>query len=304
MIVKREPFGEEEIFSFDNGELSFGATTFGAIITAIRFMGQDCVAGHKDFLGYKNDRAAMGGLVGRVANRIKDGTFCLDKKEWILDKNELGNCLHGGWTRFEKLHWDATLLSNGVEFSHISPAGEQGFPGDLSIKARYTIEGNLFIMDLSATTSEKTIVSLTNHNYYTLISSSVENEASQSPNPPRHTLYLNCDEYLEVDDTKCPTGRRLLATCDFDFHSPRVLSRDYDTCFLTHAKERDVVKAAILNSNTIKMTLWTNQRGVQLYTAGRAVCLETQRLFYDIPLITLNTGEVYRSLTKLEFEKN
>lgn len=305
MPCTQQDFGESKLYKVDNGEITFFAMDYGATLTKLIFNGRNVVLGYNTFNEYKTGGGSLGGIVGRVANRIKDAKFTLYNKTYTLDSNELGNCLHGGYTRYNKIMWECSdcTLDNCVEFHRVSKALEQGFPGNLDITIRYYIKNNTFTMEYFATTDITTIVSLTNHSYYNLFGNvDIKNDTSLK-NTNQHNLLLDCDKYLAVDDTNCPTGERVAVSGDYDFRKTRAILRPYDNCYITNALENDAIKIGTLYGRDLAMTILTNQKGLQLYTGNNFVCLETQRLPNEIEPMILKPNELYHSVTHLKFFK-
>ncbi|XP_053056985.1 galactose mutarotase isoform X4 [Acinonyx jubatus] len=118
--------------------------------------------------GYLQKQPYFGAVVGRVANRIAKGTFMVDGKEYKLAVNNGPNSLHGGVRGFDKVVWTPQVLSNGVQFSRISPDGEEGYPGELKVWVTYTLDGGELMVNYRAQASQTTPVNLTNHSYFNL----------------------------------------------------------------------------------------------------------------------------------------
>lgn len=337
--MKISSFGPEaHVFDFSKGKVravvsDFGCTIINLFVNDKNGKSVDVVLGYDDFEDWLNGTEAHNALVGRFANRIAGGTFELDGKKFTLDKNSGENCLHGGFTRWEKIIWNAEPFENdeeaGVVFSGTSAAGEQGFPGNLSVRVKYSLnKNNELCLEFFAKSDEATPVNLTNHAYFNL---------NGQGSILDHTIQLECDEILEAKDM-IPTGKFLSLKEEensvFDFRVPKKAGKDikqidegirgYDHCYLTHGKEQEAVYAGFLESEEsgIKMEILTNQRGLQLYTGnwldgikGKAgvvhcshdgVCFEAQR-FPDSPNRSefgnciLRPGQEYHSITIYRF---
>lgn len=160
-----------------------------------------------------------GATVGRVANRISGGKFCVEGKEYRLPLNDGENHLHGGINGFDRKIWEFELVETpthvGVEFSYISPDGEEGYPGNLNVKASYLLSRlcNDLTISFEALTDKATPVSLTNHTYWNLSGNFCRDVKD-------HTLHLNCDKYVAVDSSLIPTGNLDCVSSTFlDFSS-------------------------------------------------------------------------------------
>lgn len=138
--------------------------------------------------------------MGRVANRIAKGTFTLDGKKYQLPINREPNSLHGGIRGFDKVLWTPRVLANGVEFSRVSPDGEEGYPGELRVWVTYTLDSGELVINYRAQTSQPTPVNLTNHSYFNLA-------GQGSPDIYDHEITIDADAFLPVDETLIPTGQ-------------------------------------------------------------------------------------------------
>ncbi len=60
-------------------------------------------------------------------------------------------------------------METAFTFSRLSPDGEQGFPGNLTVAITYTLNDDKELMiDYYAVGDEDTIENMTNHSYYNL----------------------------------------------------------------------------------------------------------------------------------------
>ena len=123
-------------------------TNYGAIITELHVpdrRGQlaDIVLGFDDLDGYLAGHPYFGAIAGRCANRIGGGEFTLDGQSYQLEKNDGPNHLHGGVKGFDKHVWDATAMETpsgpAIRLERVSPRGEEGYPGNLTVSVVYTL---------------------------------------------------------------------------------------------------------------------------------------------------------------------
>ena len=148
--------------------------------------------------GWLTNTSYFGSTVGRFGNRIKDGKFTLDGKEYTLaTNNEPGGipcALHGGLKGFDKVLWSGKPTdANGVEFTYVSKDGEEGYPGNLTVKVTYTLtEANELKWEASATTDAPTILNIVHHSYWNL-----SGDPTKAIND--HMLMLNAPNYLPTD---------------------------------------------------------------------------------------------------------
>jgi aldose 1-epimerase len=317
--------------------------TYGGIITSIRVpdrSGQfdNVTLGFDTLRAYETKSPYFGALIGRYGNRIGSAAFTLGGSTYRLLANDGANTLHGGGKGFDKVVWRATPLPNdvevGLELTYLSPDGEEGFPGNLSVKVVYTLTvDNALRIDYTATTDKLTVVNMTNHAYFNL-------GGSGSGTILDEILQIHADRFTPGDDALIPTGEvSEVAGTPFDFRQPKVIGRDirsphpqivagrgYDHNFvLNRADETSLVKAAfVYDPKTGRgMEVWTTEPAVQFYSGnfinGTLVgssgtvyrqsdgfCLETQH-FPDSPNHThfpsteLQPGDTYRTTTIYKF---
>lgn len=319
-------------------------TNYGAIITSIVVpdrkgnMG-DVALGYDRVEDYMNavDKPYFGAIVGRYGNRIAKGSFSIDDQTYTLAVNNGENHLHGGVIGFDKVVWDAKLISgdgyDGVEMSYTAKDGEEGYPGNLSIKITYKLTGdNEIIVDYHATTDKATPVNLTQHTYFNL-------KGEGNGDILGHELMLNAKKFTPVDAGLIPTGElRDVAGTPFDFTTAKAIGRDigqeneqltfgggYDHNWVLDKGKEAITLAARVHEPTTGRTLeiQTTEPGIQFYCgnfldgrlkgkAGNAYvhrggfCLETQH-YPDspnqekFPSTILRPGEEYTTTTVFKF---
>lgn len=279
------PKGEVTLFTITNASgASVVLTNIGAGIVGVNVPDKngklaDVAMGYADVLSYFYDGACSGKVPGRYAGRIAKGQFCIDGKEYQLAINNGPNALHGGPEGFHNQVWDATVIENGVEFSRVSPDGEENYPGTLIAKAIYTFDDdNVLTLNLQATTDAKTIVNLTNHCYFNLA-------GHDSGSVLDHLLRLNADKYVPTDDTLIPTGELLpVEGTPMDFTEEHTIRRDFNADFpaLKYGKGYDnswVIRGRDINKMTEaavltdpesgrRLVVSTNQPIVHIYTGN------------------------------------
>jgi aldose 1-epimerase len=266
----------------------------------------DVVLGYDTLEGYLNDNSThFGSVVGRYGNRIALGKFSIDGKSYQIPINNGANALHGGPIGFDRYVWEAHEIANGVEFAHVSPDGDMGFPGTLTAKVRYTLTGNTLRLDYSASSDKPSVVNLTNHAYFNL-------RGDDQGTILDENLEINADRFTPVDGGLIPTGILApVAGTPLDFRKPEVvgarinsdyeqikLGGGYDHNFVLNGNAGTLRLAAIMTDpeSGRRMTVETTEPGVQFYTGnfldgsftGRhgvkhsGFCLETQH-FPDSP---------------------
>ena len=241
---------------------------------------EDVVLGYADPADWLDDGPCAGKTPGRFANRIAQGRFSIDGKEYQLTCNNGPNALHGGPTGFYNRDWDAEEIPGGVRFSRLSPDGEEGYPGNLNVTVTYLWDDdNRLTIDFSATTDSPTIVNLTNHAYFNLAG---HNAGSAMD----HMLQLPCSRYLRTDSTDIPSGDiPPVNGTPMDFTTPRQVGarlldnfenlasgKGYNHFFLIDGWKPDgnLRVAARLNhpASGRSLTVLTTAPGLMLYTGN------------------------------------
>ncbi len=204
---------------------SYGGTVMSLSVPDARGTFDDVVLGHEAIEDYPGHSPYFGCLVGRYGNRIAKARFSLDDKEYKLAANNGDNSLHGGLVGFDKVVWAArpvpSELGPALELTYLSPDGEEGFPGNLAVTARYTLtEDDSLRVDFSATTDKKTLVNLTHHSYFNL---------AGKGDILGHEVFLNAKRFTPVDASLIPTGElRPVAGTPFDFTTPTTIGARVD----------------------------------------------------------------------------
>lgn len=295
----------------------------------------DVVLGFDAEAGYaSSDNQHFGCTTGRFANRIAGGKFTLDGREHQLAINNGPNHLHGGPTNdLSRKDWKGEAISTpsgpGVRFTVISPDGEEGYPGRLTVETTYilTDEGGVRI-EYAATTDQPTIVNLTNHSYFNLA-------GHGSGDVLDHEVCIAADLYTPKDDVSIPTGELAPVAgtpLDFrEFHAigsriDRLVGPDesgYDHNYVIRGKSGTVRLAAEARhpGSGRRLRVLADQPGMQFYTgnflwgatckAGRVYgrrtgfCFETQH-FPDspnkpqFPSTVLRPGQTYRHVCEYQ----
>lgn len=330
-------------FSLENGHgMRVRAMSYGAIIQEIMVPDRsgtpgDVVLGFDSLAGYLHDSPYFGALVGRYANRIAGGRFTLDGVTYHLARNNGPNALHGGVRGFDKVVWQGEAFrhgdSVGVTFSHTSPDGDEGYPGTVRVRVRYTLTpDDHLVVDYHAVTDKATPLNLSQHSYFNLAG-----EGSGPVLP--ELLTVHADAFTPVDSTLIPTGEiRPVAGTPFDFRTPHAIGAridqpdrqlhiagGYDHNFVLARTGPGLFHAVHLLAPSSGRTLdvFTTQPGLQLYTGNfldgtltgkrghhythrGALCLETQH-FPDspnhpaFPSTILRPGTQFQSRTVFAF---
>ena len=339
MSVTVRPFGSlstgEEVKAYtitNDGGASCTVLDYGATVQALCVPNKDggltdVVLGYDTAAGYETGHGHLGGMIGRVGNRIGGARFSLNGREYKLDKNNGEACLHGGFKSYDHCMWNAEIEGeNSVRFTRLSPDGEQGFPGNLHVSVTYTLtkNGAALSIDYDAVSDMDTLFAPTNHSYFDL---------SGCGKAMEQVLWLNAPRYLEIKEGTLPTGQVSVVTgTPFDFTAAKPVGRDigadneqlrlgggYDHNFCIIDPHAATLESA---ETGIRMETYTDMPGVQLYSGNflgeqvgkggvmthnnGAVCLETQLWpdglnHWGFPSPVLRKGEHAHSVTIYSF---
>jgi aldose 1-epimerase len=232
--VTKSAFGQTpdgskvEIYTLEDGPIKARIMTYGARIVSLEVPDRagkvgDIVLGYEDIKGYTSDpKSYFGAVVGRYGNRIAHATFSLDGQAYKLPANDGTNTLHGGLVGFDKLLWTGHEVPNGVELTLVSKDGDQGFPGTLTSKVRYTLVGKALKIEYSATTDKDTVLNLTNHSYFNLA-------GEGNGDILKHLVMIPSLRFTPVDANLIPTGELApVAGTPLDFHKPTAVGARID----------------------------------------------------------------------------
>jgi aldose 1-epimerase len=341
--VTKQPFGKApdgtpvDVYTLKDGALEARIITYGGTVISLKVPDKsgksaDVVLGYDSLDGYLAKSPYFGAIIGRYGNRIAGGKFTLDGKTYSIPTNDGPNALHGGPRGFDKVVWKAKEIPHGIELSHLSPDGDQGFPGTLSAVVRYTLSGKDLKIEYSATTDKNTVLNLTNHSYFNLA-------GQGNGDILKHEMKLNAGRFTPVNDVLIPTGE--LATVDstpFDFRKSTAVGarinddneqlrrgKGYDHNWVLDSGGGKLAEAAEVYEPTTGrvMQVWTDQPGVQFYTGNfldgtitgkdgkvyqhrAALCLETQHFpdspnHPNFPSTELKPGQKYHTVTIYRF---
>jgi len=315
---------------------NYGGKVVSLVVPDRRGKMADVVLGFDHLAPYLGKEPHFGTLVGRYANRIARGRFTLDGVEYQLPLNEGENTVHGGAQGFGRRVWAPRELSGdspALELTYLSADGEEGFPGNLSVKAVYTLtDANELRLDFTATTDKPTVVNLTNHSYFNLAGQGNGDILS-------HLMMINAGHFTPADSQQIPTGEiRSVEGAPLDFRKPTPIGarigqddqqlkfgRGYDHNFVLNHNGEDLVLAArvVEPESGRVLEVLTTQPGVQLYTGNfldgtlrgkdgkvypyrSAFCLETQHFpdspnHPNFPSTVLRPGQTYQETAVYKF---
>ena len=342
ITITREPYGQtlqgEEVACFHMGNsngmtvdvLEYGSTVRSICVPSGNGRTMDVVLGYDRLSDYEKGTCVFGAVVGRYANRIRNGEVTLSGKRYQMEKNNGSHHLHGC---FSHRVFSGTVRDDAVELTYRSPDGEDGLPGTLTVTVKYRLdEENGLHIEYSAETDHETVLNLTNHSYFNLNGFGIV---------LGHRLRIDSDFYTEADPELLPTGRILpVEGTLMDFRQEKLIGKGlmnpdnvlrmaggYDHNYIVNGPTHELRFAARARGEVsgIAMECWTTQPGVQFYTgnyihedAARfgkkgarypqhgGFCLETQHYpdsphFPDFPSTVLSPGDRFHEETVYRF---
>ncbi len=348
LSVAKSGFGSYEgkaadLYTLTNANgMEVEITNYGGIVVSLSVPDkngniEDVTLGFDSLSGYLQQGVPyFGAIIGRYGNRIAEGKFTLDGKEYQLAKNDGPNHLHGGVKGFDKVLWDAKEFKSddavGVKLKYLSKDMEEGYPGNLSVNVTYTLTNdNELKIDYQANTDKKTVVNLTNHAYFNLSGDLGEKVLD-------HVVTINADRFLPVSSTLIPTGElRSVKGTPFDFTEPVTIGarietenqqlgygKGYDHCWILNGTAGEMRTAATVHEPESGrfMEVLTVEPAIQFYTGNflegnlsgkgetfqhrSGFCLETQH-FPDapnqpeFPSVELAPGDTYATSSVYKF---
>lgn len=308
--------------------------TLGATVQRLEITGGDGrrrdvlvgLPGPSELLGSSD---YLGGTIGRYANRIAHGRFAIDGEEVNVRVNDRGHALHGGPDGFDRRIWDVVDKDGAsATLRLVSPDGDQGFPGEVTAHARFTVEADVVSLDLWASTTRPTVVNMTSHAYFNLDGAGTVDD---------HLLEVPASSYTPVDTGSIPLGDHApVDGTPFDLRVARpvgeIVREPHDQVIAAHGIDHNLVVdgtglrrvARLVSSRSLTaLEVWSDQPGLQVYTGnflsgavlgrsgrllrpGDGIALEPQ-LHPDSPnrpewpSAVLRPGESYRSRIEWRF---
>ena len=319
-----------------SGGLKVKVSNLGAKITKLLVANRkgevkDIVLGFKTAEEWQTKETYFNAICGRVANRIKGGTFELDGNTYTLPINNGPNSLHGGIEGFNAKIWEVVEQSPyEIKLHYRSKDGEEGYPGNLDVWVTYTAtKDNRLVIHYEGKTDKPTLVAMTNHAYFNLA-------GEASGRVDEHVLQVNADKFTPFDEFTCPTGEiKPVDGTPMDFRKPTKLGDrmgdpffapwrgiDNNFCLCAYDAPKALRHACTLEADGRTMECWTTMKGLQVYTGNfiernegksgtlydiqHAVCLEAQQWpdsvhHDDFPNVVLLPGEQLDEITEYRF---
>ena len=296
------------LYTISRGDITAQITNWGGYVVSLMAPDKDgnvvnLIPHMSQVKRYLNANCGQyGPALGRFANRIANGKFCIDGVEYQITKNSGQHTLHGGSAGFDHIVWDVVKVrKDRLVLKSVLADGTDGFPGTLTTILTYSItkDGGLSI-SYEATTDKKTVVNLSNHTYFNL-------NGAGNGDIMGHQLTINADRITETDRSNIPTGKFLdVEGTAYDFRNATLIGdrtaqgggfgqqtqqdpmkvRNFDNNFvLNHEKAGKIELVATLYSEESgrKLEVLNNHPGLQVYTGARnAIALESQ-MFPDSP---------------------
>ncbi|RDC57655.1 galactose mutarotase [Pedobacter chinensis] len=315
---------------------NYGAIINKFIVENARGEMQDIVLGFDTFEqyldpGYLKDYPYLGAVIGRYANRIKNGRFILDGETYQLAQNASTDTLHGGTVGFDRKVWDIVEINEGeqpsVTLEYESEDGEENFPGNLVVALTFELtENDELILSYEAETDKATAINLTHHGYFNL--------SPNGGNIGKHKQQIFASNYLEQDDNYSVTGKLIpVAGTPLDFTELKEIGKDwdpdegYDQTFVLDKIYGDLSLATktIEEDSGLTLSVYTTEPVAHLYTSkyldvkngkgGKdyvgydAFCVETQHHpnginIPEFPSTVLQPDDLYTQTTIYKISLN
>lgn len=276
------------VYRIKDGDYSAEFSDLGAIWISMNVPDRDgnirdILLGFDEGDSLLEDPGHMGAVIGRNGNRINGARFSLNGVEYKLEKNDIKGNLHSGPEFYRKRLYKAEYnnMGNYIEFSLYSPHMDQGFPGNMDIKVRYTLEnGNLSIRYMGVS-DEDTVANFTNHAYFNM-------EGFESGDISDNYVMIDADKYLEIDEGLIPVDEALVEGTAMDFRTAKRIGKEIDSdfkqldlaggydhnfCINDYNGKMKKVACAYSEKTGIKMEVSTDLPGIQFYT-GNAIKTE------------------------------
>jgi aldose 1-epimerase len=329
-----------QIFELTNRNgVTIKATNYGGKVISLMVPDRngimdDVVLGYDAVTDYLHGNPFFGAIIGRFANRIANGRFELNGKAYQLAINNRNNSLHGGSGGFHNVLWKTeSVTEKRIQFTYYSPDGEEGFPGNVEVRATYELsDENEFVISYQASTDRVTLVNLSHHSFYNLA-------GAGNGDILNHKMTIYADRFCPIDENLIPTGKLVdIAGTPFDFRQPTKigehieetndqirLANGYDHNWVLNKINNDLTLAASVYEpiSGRAMEVFTTEPGLQFYSgnfldgsdigkAGKkydyrsAFCLEPQHFpdspnHPNFPSTVLKPGDIYQQKTIYKF---
>jgi len=345
--ISVKPFGQTQdgthvnLYALrNNNGAEAGIINYGGLVIFLKMPDRnghfgDVVLGYDSLADYIKESPYFGAMIGRYGNRIAKGRFTLDGQQYALAINNGPNALHGGLKGFDKVVWEPRIVANpegpSLELKYVSKDGEEGYPGNLSVTAVYTLtDDNGLKLQYTATTDKDTVVNLTQHSYFNL---------AGKGDVLNHVVMIPADKFTPVDSTLIPTGElRPVQGTPFDFRTPTAIGarigqddeqlkfgNGYDHNWVINKPMGQLSLMARVYEPTSGRVLevWSTEPGLQFYSGNfldgknkgkggwvyqfrNGFCMEPQHYpdspnQPNFPSVVLKPGQVYHNTIIFKF---
>lgn len=337
--VMPEPVAQEDSFMLyslhNEAGFEMAVTNYGARLQRLVLpSGQDVVLGYDTLSHYQRYKQNFGAVVGRYIGRILSGHMKIDGTLYQLPVGENGDCSHGGTPSFSQRFWQVQPqeADSTLTLRYVSPDGENGFPGELTLDVTYTLLHDGLRIDYAATTTKATVLNPSNHSFFNLTGDLAKDILDEE-------LWIDGDSIALYNPQKRVTGQMgAVADTPLDFRFARRIgdrideendqlkvTGGYDHCYLLNNEGSLERPVAVLSDKVkgVTMEVYTTEPAMQIYTANghkgnligkegkaypkrNAICFETMH-FPDSPnkphwpSTLLRPGETFRSTTMFRF---
>ncbi len=281
--------------------MDWGATLVSIKVPAGAATPREVLLGVEEPAQWSSQSCYFNATIGRYANRIANSRFSVDGKDYILNSGDK-HCLHGGRDGFDKRRFIFSEEGpNYLVLTLHSPDGDQGFPGNFDLKVRFELtDDNRLTMSYTGTCDKPCPACITNHAYFNL--------NGHNSSILGHTLRLNADKFLELDELSIPTGR-VLSVKDhpaFDFTKQKTVGQDfmndaqmqaalgYDHPYLFEGSSSECAVEAIAEDGKLKLEVFTDYPAFQFYSGNY--------IHAGAPIISRDDGKAYANQSGMCFE--
>lgn len=319
------------LYSIENSKIKMSVTDYGASLVSliIKEKNRDVIQGFTQVSGYQDEVRYMGATVGRVCNRIKNGTFLLNDKEYHVPVNNGPNSLHGGEIGFSDTFWNIEMLEDSIIATLFSPDGEQGYPGNLALTVTYQLLEDGISYSYRGSSDQDTLLNITNHAFFNLSGPTSETVLDHEVQSNALTFMASdCDglsygPVINVQNTAFDFRKKKRVDADlFTDDEQIVLGNGYDHHFnVDGIGVRELVSCSV---SDLKMTVLSDLPGFQMYSGNfldgmaihgkegatfpkrSSICFETQYIPNAINICPeaapiLRADEIMRHTTEYHF---
>lgn len=279
LFGRRDGAGVEAV-TLESADAAVTVLNFGCVLQDWRVDGPGgslpMVLGFDDFSAYETASRSHGAIVGRIANRTKDSRFEFDGKVWELTPNHgprKQHHIHGGAIGLGQRLWtlETDEATESVELTYHSPDGEEGYPGAVDFTVTYRLSGSLLVCEMRGAPDRPTPINLAHHAYYNLGGGGTVRD---------HVMWVDASEYTPLDAENIPTGAiAKVAGTHLDFQEPRSIEAsdpgkkgiDINYVLSPDRNPADVAAWARCPRTGLRLRVWTNQPGLQVFNAATMV---------------------------------